>query len=89
MNLLSDVVSSVLRRPCINHWSTTTTIADELTQLGTALVLNKTVLFDYQNDRAEARRRTTISVGRPACLHMRSPPAVQPSHAPCSRAPLL
>ena len=43
---LSDVVSSVLRRLCINHWSTTTTIADELTQLGTALVLNKTVLFD-------------------------------------------
>eukprot|EP00966_Prymnesium_polylepis_P197790 4582916-Prymnesium_polylepis.1 len=29
-SLLSDVVSSALRRPCINHWSTTTTIADEL-----------------------------------------------------------
>ena len=44
-SLLSDVVSSVLRRPCVNHWSTTTTIADELTQLSTQLVLNKTVLY--------------------------------------------
>ena len=73
-SLLSDVVSSVLRRPCINHWSTTTTIADELTQLSTQLVLNKTVLLDYQNDRAEARRLTTISVGVLLALPMRSPP---------------
>jgi hypothetical protein len=50
--------------PCINHWSTTTTTADELTQLSTQLVLDKTVLLDYQNDRAEARRLTTISGGR-------------------------
>ena len=73
-SLLSDVVSSVLRRPCVNHWSTTTTIADELTQLSTQLVLNKTMLLDYQNDRTEARRLTTISVGVLLALPMRSPP---------------
>ena len=75
-SLLSDVVSSVLRRPCVNHWSTTTTIADELTQLSTQLVLNKTVLSDYQNDRTEARRLTTISVGVLLALPMRSPPVL-------------
>jgi uncharacterized protein YycO len=63
----------VLRRPCINLWSTTTTIADELTQLGTQLVLNKTVLLDYQNDRAEARRLTTTSVGVLLAIPTRSP----------------
>eukprot|EP00966_Prymnesium_polylepis_P065984 1530943-Prymnesium_polylepis.1 len=35
--LSDDVVSSVLRRPCVNHSSITTTIADELTQLSTQL----------------------------------------------------
>ena len=79
-SLLSDVVSSVLRRPCINHWSTTTTIADELTQLtSTQLVLNKTVLLHYQNDRAEVRRLTTISVGVLLALPMRSPPVLTQS----------
>jgi hypothetical protein len=49
-------------------------IADELTQLSTQLVLNKTVLLEYQNDRTEARRLTTISVGVLLALPMRSPP---------------